>query len=150
VWPIDTPSYLDDDYMAGAAVNFVNYYNPQDYALAPGVWQADQKLKPNNAYHYSVGDGFQFDSMVPFDERDLQFPDDRFEIFSFAAESHSFALGAQEGVGGVFTLEVNLNAEPYSYEELHVFHSAQFRSFLARRHHYWKSFLLSSGLNQPE
>ena len=147
VWPIDTPSYLHSDYMAGAAVNFVNYYNPLDYALSTNVWQTDQKLKPNNNYHYSIGDGFQFDSIVPFDERDLQFPDDRFEIFSFAAESRSFALGAQEGVGGVFTSEVNLNVEPFAYGNIHLFHSAQFRSFLANRWRYWDQLMLSFGFD---
>ena len=134
--------------MQSTVGHWVNFYNPQDYALTAanggiGSWENDQRLKPNNFYNWSVTNGF-FKGLVPF-ETSYSFPDDRYTIFSFCAEARSVAIGAH-ATGGVFGDTTNLQSFGYAGE--HIWHSGQFRSFMAARQQYWAELLRKIGL-QP-
>ena len=69
----------------------------------------------------------------------LNFPVDRFEIFSFAAESRAFATGQQGATGGKFNVaeSVDLNDTSINFGGSHKGHSAQFRSTIQKRWEYW-------------
>ena len=143
------PSYMHTNYLLGKAGRYFNYYNDRDAALDWPLWQLDQQTKPNIFYGYNdVGIppsvGFHRSS-VPGAVW-LTFPSDRYEIFSWAAESHSYALGAQF-VNGVVTASggrnVDLNGPPFRYRRLH---SAQFADSNAERRDYWEELLDDCGL----
>ena len=136
--------------MQSTAGRWVNFYNPQDYALTAAnggtsSWETDQRWKPNNGYTWNLTNGF-FKGLVPF-ETSYSFPDDRYTIFSFCAEARSVASGAN-ATGGVFGSNgVDLEAQ-FGYSRAHLWHSAQFRSFNAARYQYWAELLRKIGI-QP-
>ena len=143
--------YLGTSIMQGAATKFANFYNLSDYALTgnsiafpvhPG-WEADQRLKPNGSlwvfsYSFAYTSGIGFQKFENGGWQTLQLPDDRYRIFSYAAEGRSKALGTQP-TGGVFTSFTNLQSLGYADE--HIWHSGQFRGSQAGRYQYWIKFL---------
>jgi hypothetical protein len=152
-WDSQNPGYLAPAYTQGAARKFVNFYNPQDWALTgnglnllPSAddgsqvgWMTDQRLKPNIGYHYQGDRGFTDEGF--WGSTYLTVPNDRFTIFPYCAEARSIALGAGSA-GGVFAAsEVNLFDAPINYRNQHIYHSAQFRSFYAQRWQYWHTLL---------
>ncbi len=154
-WGSLSPSYLAPTYTQGSARKFVNFYNPQDWALTgnglnilPGAddgsqtgWLTNQRLKPNNGYDYVSFGGFRENPLFNISPRWFEFPNDRFTIFPYCAEARSVALGAVS-TGGVFAgSEVNLFSAPINYRNQHIYHSAQFRSFYAQRWQYWHMIL---------
>lgn len=147
-WPASNPPYLDASFMQSAASRWLNFYNPQDYALTAanggyGSWEKDQRWKPDNGYSWSVTNGF-FKGLVPL-ETDYSFPDDRYTIFSYCAEARSVALGTN-ATGGVFGgAGLDLEAQ-VGYSRAHLWHSAQFRSFMAARYQYWAELMQRIGI----
>ena len=158
-WGSLSPSYLATTYVQGAADKFVNFYNPQDWALTgngvlpladdgsqPG-WLANQRLKPDNGYDYVSYIGFRDSPLFSFNPKQYAFPDDRFTIFAYCAEARSLALGSTS-TGGVFAgSEVNLFGAPYNYRNQHIYHSGEFRSFYAQRWQYWQSVMDACNLD---
>ena len=140
------PSYMDHSYMP-SVVKYVNHYNIDDWAL--NSWELNQQLKPSPNYLYKSASGSIFE--IAFYRKELgvitprkvllSFPQDRFEVFSWAAEARSFATGAEPATGGMFSESVNLRAVPYNFDDKHKGHSAQFRSTIQKRWVYWKEFL---------
>jgi hypothetical protein len=139
------PSYMHPNYMHGKAEQYFNYYNRLDFALA--TWEVDQQSKPDDSYKYirqgsppTVG----FRRKVGPNVTWLTFPSDTYEIFAWAAESQSIALGALPA-HGVFAengrANVNLGVAPFNYGLAPKFHSGQFRDSNARRNDYWRSLL---------
>ena len=135
------PSYMDPGSMPGSTA-VINHYNPEDWALSYWKWQINQSLKPNVHYDYSV----PLWDTVNISPRfwriasvNLNFPVDRFEIFSFAAESRAFATGQQGATGGKFNVaeSVDLNDTSINFGGSHKGHSAQFRSTIQKRWEYW-------------
>lgn len=146
-WPATNPSYFADSIMQTTAGRWVNFYNPQDYALTAanggiGSWESDQRMKPDSFYHWSVTNGF-FKGLVPF-ETSYSFPDDRYTIFSFCAEARSVAVGAN-ATGGVFGGNAR-NLQDFGYAAEHLWHSGQFRSFNAARYRYWQALMSACDL----
>jgi hypothetical protein len=152
-WGSQNPSYLAPTYIQGAAGKFVNFYNPQDWALmGNGInilpnaddgsqtgWMTDQRLKPNFGYDYISSTGFVKEGFMS--PTYLTFPTDRFTIFPYCAEARSLALGATS-TGGVFAgSEVNLFDAPHNFRNQHIYHSAQFRSYYAQRWQYWQALM---------
>jgi hypothetical protein len=157
--PGDPPivPYFDD--VPSKVGRIFRYYNEFDWALK--WWKTNNQMKPDLNYHYNEGDGdvdtygpgdrFFYDSPILFDERDLRFPDDRYEIFARCAESRSFALGAvPTGVSG-FTGERDLKSE-FGYQDNHYSHSREFRSNIVDEWEYWKRVVRDFGVtnNLPE
>lgn len=143
------PCYMHASNMQGKATNYVNYYNDCDWALDWPRWQATQQSKPNINYDYlytTTSRGFTYRPLNPFNNRNLRFPADRHEIFSWAAEFHSWALGAQ-WVAGVFRSNFDLKTE-LGYDEKHKFHSGQFRGTNMQRGKYWNQLLKDFGLRE--
>jgi|GEM_PF-3426857 len=138
------PSYMHPDYMRGKAMHYFNYFNDGDFALR--LWKLDQQIKPDLGYSYSrqgAPPSVGFQRSGTFGVTWLAFPTDRYEIFSWAAESRSFALGAQF-VHGVFNESggnVNLGGPPFNYGRTRKFHSGQFADSNAQRGDYWQSLL---------
>jgi hypothetical protein len=139
------PSYMHADYMRGKAGRYFNYFNDVDFALR--LWKVDQQTKPDTGYTYvdhgpppSIG----FRRSIGFNVTWLSFPTDRYEIFSWAAESRSFALGAQP-VNGVVTesggTNVDLREPPFRYGREPESHSGQFAKSNAKRGDYWRRLL---------
>ncbi len=150
------PSYMDPQYMP-SGVRYINHYNPHDWALSFIRWQVNQQLKPNNGYHYGVPSPnpnpdqrfWKNSGILGMGYTDLTFPADRFEIFSFGAESHSFATGQEGATGGVFGASVDLNGAPFNFGAAHKGHSAQFRSTIQKRWKYWEKVLADMQIATP-
>ena len=148
------PSYMHTDYLLGKAGRYFNYYNDRDAALDWPLWQFDQQIKPDISYDYV---DFGLPPMTGFHRGSppiatvtwLTFPTDRHEIFSWAAESRSYALGAQYVNGVVLAsngTNVDLNGPPFNYGDGRKGHSAQFADTNAQRWDYWEQILDSCGL----
>lgn len=143
------PPYFN---VIGGAANFVDYYNPQDWALEK--WTVDQATKPDYSYYYTTPSkkypsGYYrktlFGSGVP-----LHFGTNTFEIFAKAVQSYSLALGAETHVASTFSLKtpVNLTEAPYNFLRTHPGHSEQFRFDNMTTGAYWQKLLSSFGI-QP-
>jgi hypothetical protein len=131
-WTNGAPCYFNGIAGAGTCVNF---YNANDFAL--DKWQIDQNLKPDVGYGYdSASDTFSRGTLFT---TPLHFPTNTYEIFSYADPAWSYALGAQENVGGAFNqnLQLNLFTSPYNFGPQHLYHSLQFRSDLANCSSFW-------------
>jgi hypothetical protein len=142
-WQSNSPPYFNG---VGGAAKYVNFFNPQDYALAPTRWQLNQNLKPSATLNYSY---VQLDDKFYHDSTLLLLPVDAFEMFSLAIESRCFALGGQPDVGGSFDTsnQVNLFNAPYLFADAHKGHSAQFRSTNMKRAIFWRTLLQQSDLD---
>ena len=141
------PSYMHPDYMLGKSERYFNYYNSKDWALNWPRWQLDEQTKPDLSYHY-VGVGIPplmgFNHTSAASVTWLTFPSDTYEIFAWAAESHSYALGAQFVNGVVLATggtNVDLRGPPFNYGDTRKFHSGQFCDTNAQRAEYWKQAL---------
>jgi hypothetical protein len=140
------PSYMHSNYMSGKAGRSFNYYNDEDWALNGVHWQLNQQIKPDSGYGYNdsaTNLGF-YEFYRGFAQ--LAFPNDRYEIFAWAAESRSYALGSQWVAGTVgeannFNLKTSLG-----YGNEHKFHSGQFRGINMQRGQYWQQLLEDCGL----
>ena len=149
-WGANNPSYLAAAYVQTTVTQWANFYNPDDYALTgngftgsdhPG-WLLDQKTKPDVNYAYNDNAGFGY--MAP---PALSFPQNRYQIFSYAAPAWSLALGSTS-TGGVFNQNaVDLKAS-FAFSREHLWHSAEFRSYNAARSPYWAQLLRAIGI-QP-
>ena len=149
---------------------FVRYYNEEDYAFQWKSWHGNNCLKPDSAgllhlfpwwieifvspekdlfYGYSGKvdeyrqgkDRFYWNNPVmPFDQRILVFPKDRYEIFAFCAESRNRPVGTvTQSILG-FDCEFDLISNLH-YDEQHYSHSKEFRSNIINELDYWKQFL---------
>lgn len=133
---------------------YINHYNPDDWALAAGKWQINQKLKPDLDYQYerwyaTNWYGFTRNTSL-VTEKKLEFPSDRYEIFSFAAEARSYATGAEGATRGKFSESVDLKSQ-FAFEKEHKGHSAQFRSYIQKRWTYWyHTLFIDMELEIPE
>jgi len=140
VLPKPTPFYQTNGgyhgYFAGLSGNIVNFFNPQDYALATGTtgpfqtnWEENQRAyKPESfiggvTYSYNPNTHTTVGS-YPFSNytvTDLQ------EIKAVVARSRSAAAGAQTGVGGVINTNDSANLQTsYNFGLTRDEHSAQF------------------------
>jgi hypothetical protein len=159
-----SPPYFNGITGAGT---FVNFINTNDWALMgdsiipfdPGwlLAQATKLHSPsisnpalNSDYYYTTPSsnhpsGYYYQNWPSNPYRNLLFTNDTYEIFSFAAQSYSLALGAQTNVAGVFSpaLQVNLFGTPYNFGGAHVGHSLQFRSDNMTTAVYWNELLSS-------
>jgi hypothetical protein len=158
------PSYFSASAGAGT---YVNFYNPQDYALMgysinllashPG-WLYDQSLKPdaNLKFYYeapspTVPSGYYYYPLVAgnYQVVPLIFPTNTYEIFAMCAQSYSLALGAQTNAAGKFATrnQVNLNVFPYNFGSTHIQHDAEFVSDNMTTAVYWLKLLQVYGLH---
>jgi probable HAF family extracellular repeat protein len=136
------PYYNDVGVAAGM---FVNFFNEQDFALTYNfAWPANQRTKPDSGYGYDPR-GASFHRRTPR-RHVLSWPQDRWEIFAHAAPAHSGALGADGGVGNVVIRAEDLSLLDTPLTNDPRDHSAQFRSFLARRAGYWDVLIERLGL----
>jgi len=138
---------------AGAGL-YHSYLNPEDFALV-GLWDMNQRQKPDGTlgYHYSTPSGANVSGFyriqTPYAYY-LDFPTKTHEIFSFAAESHSVALGASLVVEGVFVrdgakkLDLNFGL---GFTREHRFHSGQFLSTIIQRWSFWSAMMGDLELN---
>lgn len=154
-WTTDgRPSYMDPIYMP-ASVRCVNHFNPSDYAL--DIWKINQVLKPDFGYGYGPQVAAEFKSRFWHSSGDpetpndiLAFPSDRHKIFSYVAESHSFATGQESAVRGAFKIpSVNLSNAPFNFGNTRPEHSAQFNYTVQRRWPYWRRVLQDMNITTP-
>lgn len=131
-----------------AANSLVNFYNPRDLALnwEPYTWRGNQILKPDDFVDYN-GDWVSYDweggSFVrenPFTDYNLAvlnlgLRNDRYEVFSYAAQPRSLALGAM-AVAGPFTENVNITSSKFGFDDFKD-HSGQFSGVAGDRKLYW-------------
>lgn len=156
----ERPSYMSPDYMPASTI-YINHYNPLDWALSYWRWQLNQSMKPDSFYYYSrppydlvnMQQRFWTDKggTANYPTAEFVFPDDRFQIFSFAAESRAYATGQQGDTGGKFDTNqsVNLNESPYNFGGKHKGHSGQFRSTIQKRWTYWAKALRDMRTQTP-
>lgn len=149
-WTNGAPCYLNG--VQGAS-HFANFFNPRDWALS--WWETDQDTKPDMGYSWvnvpNDNERYYYQSS-PYNTRQLYFPQDTYEIFSFVTEARCYAVGAQTNVAGSFTLsaQVDLDAAPYSFGELHKGHSGEFRSTNMDRWPFWERVLFTMGLKAAQ
>ena len=116
------------------AENMINFINEDDFAL--GFWRLNNALKPERilGYRYnSRSEQFFRQSTL------LRFPDNRYEIFSFAARSFSGPLGATQ-VRGVVNRTVDLKRE-FGFGGSSTDHSGQFMGNIQDIGPYWARLL---------
>ncbi|MCX6875378.1 MAG: alpha/beta hydrolase [Verrucomicrobia bacterium] len=144
------PSYLAPVHMP-SDVTYVNHYNVHDWALK--LWEGNTRMKPSMGKYYYTGVTTTFDKQDSFfKSHSLSFPDDRYEVFSWVAQSHSYATGAEDATVGMFRSKpsVNLDAEPYLFGSTHKGHSGQFRSTIQKRWQYWVQVASDMGIETIE
>jgi hypothetical protein len=138
-------------YCSAISGNLINFYNPNDFALATGVtyldpfdtiglqtnWEEDQRAqKPDEfqgpEYVYDPSSGVTRDgNTIDFHTvTDLQ------EIKALVARSRSKAVGAQGGLHGAIKGEVDLAAE-FGFSNTRPEHSAQFERNIQTVKPYW-------------
>jgi hypothetical protein len=160
VWPVEsyTPERTAQYWTNGApcyfngitgAAHFVNFYNFNDWAL--GWWLTDQNLKPDLGYSWTAQNNapeLYYYQNSPSSSRQLLFPQDTFEIFSYITEGRCYAVGQQANLAGVFdpANQINLAAPPYNVDDTHKGHSAEFRSHNMARGPIWDMALRRMGL----
>ena len=141
------PQYMPEN------TRYINHYNVDDWALAASRWQLNQKSKPDGNYFYGntiLNTTLRFFHQPFLSSRDLDFPVDRYEIFSRAAEARSYATGAEGATGGAFNVLDSINLKiKFGFEEEHKGHSAQFRSFIQKRWKYWEQVLSDLDVVEP-
>jgi hypothetical protein len=153
-YPMTSRPYHSSTDMAGTAGRFVNFQNPVDWALTgnsfnptdprPG-WHINQRLKPDLGFGWNSEIGFYSGTSAESVPTVLGFPSNRFEIFAFAAEARSKALGSTVTQGVFSNQNFNLQSA-MGYGNEHKWHSAQFRGGLSDRVVYWQQLLLNLGL----
>jgi hypothetical protein len=146
-WTNNAPCYFNGTSGAG---KYVNFFNVNDWALTL-LWQPDQDIKPDLGYGYITNTDLFYKN---FYNTALFFPTNTYEIFSYADEARSYALGAQPHTGGVFKKgfvfqEVELDSSPFNFGSSHKYHSGEFRSDTPQRWQFWNQVLLQMGLKQP-
>jgi hypothetical protein len=157
-WPSEgRPSYMDSAIMP-SGVRYINHYNPLDWALS-WKWQVNQLLKPDSGFFYSDPNPvpnprqryWKRSGFLNLGYTDLIFPNNRFDIFAFAAGSRSFSTGQQGNTAGMFILSQskNLNAAPFSFGSAHKGHSKQFRSSIQRLWPYWDRVIKDMNITVP-
>jgi Alpha/beta hydrolase of unknown function (DUF900) len=139
-----------------AAGTFVNFYNTNDWTMAPNVWQADENEKPDSGYGYDVYSDGEFSESEEGIYTDIYFPQDTYTIFAHCDQGHAYSVGAQPNVGGQFLTGTNYNQvnlpsvwppDPANndYRD-HLWHSAEFRSDYPQRYLFWDEALFQMGL----
>jgi hypothetical protein len=130
------PCYFNGTAGAGS---YINFYNPNDYAL--GYWQDDQNLKPDRGFSYNTSSNKFYGA-----GRELHFPQNPYLIFAYCDEARCYALGAQADVGGAFKVgviyqQVELDIAPYNFAATHKDHSGEFNSDNMNRAIFWNVVL---------
>jgi hypothetical protein len=133
------------------AKHFANFFNRRDWALS--WWEVDQNTKPDMGYSWvnmpSGPEQYYYQSS-PSSVRQLFFPQDTYEIFSFETEGRCYATGAQTNVAGPFSLSAQVDLDgAYGFGDLHKGHSGEFRSTNMDRWPFWDQVLFTMGLKSP-
>ena len=102
------------------------------------------------SYYYDEGDGI-IDTYIDstgdqfrHSQQKLLFPANEFEIYSYAAQARSRALGVLSGIAGFSSF----NLQGFGYNSAHYSHSRQFRSNIVDEKGYWSKVTTDCGFNQ--
>ena len=122
-------------------VRYINQFNAADFAL--NLWEENNRRKPTASYGCKLNEGTFHQSHITKPDRNLSFPENTYEIFAYAAQSHSNTLGAMGITRGCFVDNdaINLQKEPFNYKGTSRDHSAQFRAANPRNSNYWLATL---------
>jgi len=156
------PSYFNGNAAKVSTGKIQRYFNEHDYALSK--WEINNYLKPDDslAYFYTGSsaeyspppqgsDRFYHVDLLPYNEKELLFEEDRYKIFAFCAESYSKALGATTGRTSSYVKVLGFNDfdlehnELLSYDDLHYSHSREFRSNIVKEWMYWNKIKTDFG-----
>lgn len=140
-------SYMASIYMP-SETNYVNHFNAKDFALSS--WKFNQELKPDLGYsyrtdHITTSGEWRFLRTNQDGDVNLTFPNDCYEVFSYAAPSYSLATGAEPKTDAMFETSVDLDKD-FQFGSPHKGHSAQFRSKIQQRWTYWKELIRNLNL----
>ncbi len=140
--------YMDVTHMP-SDTRYVNHYNENDWALTNVLgWETNQWLKPDGGYGYFSPSFQKLDLGLQW--VDLNFPNDRFEVFSYAADSISKATGSESNVGGLFSIHPGADLDlEFGFGSPHKGHSGQFRSTIQKRSTYWERLLNDMAVTFP-
>ena len=100
------PNWLTPN--AAGVAKKVNFYNVNDWALSPVIWEADQELKPDLGWSCDHA-GVFFHNNQPQALGSTAAPGPRYPIMSYASESQSRALGRVPGTVFGFTKSLNMS-----------------------------------------
>ena len=151
-------SYLSGNQTKLAPGRMFNYFNEDDWAL--DKWKmnnqgivSDWFSKPDKSYYYVDQDGdintynYNPDDPEKMDKflfingdehRLLLLPLDRFEIFSFCAQSRSNSLGAESApISGFVRRNLQDTTLIPRFDDKHLGHSREFRSDIINERGYW-------------
>ncbi len=140
--------YMEGNHLK--ADHITHYWNAVDYAL--GWWETDNRGRPNLDYSYhdedgnddtydpAQGDNFWYSHLL-VDQRELTFPNDRFEIFAWDLDSGTTALGRVENISGL----AGRSLADWDYDDAHYSHSREFRSNIVDELDYWSAVMTDCG-----
>lgn len=133
------PAYFAKEVMP-SNVRYINQFNSLDFAL--NLWEGNNRHKPTASYECKLDEGIFRQQHIAKPDRNLSFPENTYEIFAYAAQSHSNTLGGMDGIGGCFeNHNINLGERPINFGNLPRSHSGQFKASIQNRHAYWDQIL---------
>ena len=143
------PCYFNG--ISGAG-NYVNFFNPNDFALR--LWLQFQNSKPflYPTYYFAPPDLYtNYTGSGPVR---LFFPGDTYQLFTSVIQARSYPLGAQTNVSGVFDdnqiyLPNVWPPDANGYQD-HIWHSSEFRSDNVQMGPFWNQVLIQLKLKQPQ
>ena len=161
----ETPNIYGDRLAGNSAAvgRRMNFFNNNDYALAPDAWCFDQELKPDvfigsGSYYYagntndpSPWNHFEFISGGGGGTFDLDIVTNlqqRYEALAYAANPYSMALGTTPNILNIsqnldLTTVWPTDTSGNNYTD-HFWHSAEFRGDCWQEWNYWNTVLYSS------
>ncbi len=168
----DTPNIYNNWFAGnygGGAGHVFRFYNTNDFALQPSVWQLDQLLKPdqdvlegltfwNYGYGGSVNDPapwnkFYKENIIPLQSVTFDIVNvltNRYEVMALAAQPYTTALGDTPGIVNNLSQNIDLTnpqiwqpdlVHPNHPFDEHYYHSAQFRGDYWHEQGYWSELL---------
>jgi hypothetical protein len=157
------PSMGYRGYLANVTANLVNFYNPNDFALATGTlggathlpflwwfdtnWEANEETyKPNGDYYYYPEQADISQSIYRYGSP-YGFVSDPQESMSYVARPRSKAVGALTGVGGAIKDQVDLSAS-FGFGRQRDDHSAEFNRSIQGLNTFYAQLLLELSRRQ--
>ena len=163
-------SFAREPYLTGIASKvgaMFNYFNAKDYALTGDslnqpTWLLNNETRPDGSLGYGYqGEISKYPPSPPAigffrnvsnenlglgtTMAQMSFPENRYEIFSFCAQSRNYALGASNVTHNGMATAVDLSN--FGFDREKSAHSRQFRSNVVAEQPYWQQFVRDTAVS---
>jgi len=164
-WPNGTNNGAEPYFVTNSSkvVNMCNYYNLNDFALHT-AWERNNRWKPDDAIGWGYAYGgltnfydetvnktnrfYRYGGLTQLDIDGLEITNtvgdirERYEVFSYCAESWLKALG--QGSNTAFGVNRDLGDVPLKYDQYHYSHSREFRSNITKERAFFE-YIMNDG-----